>query len=307
MASQITLQQVSKVPGHDWQNWTMKHLKSEAKTEAEQRIKESRDHADKWQQHGETMEAQRDKSETRCKDDILEADRKRLQAEWQKDVLKTDHDSHIAMLEELVEKERRSAEETQRMCDQMIAQEREICAERIRLAMKKAQADEKRASNTAAEAAETAESQVKHAQAGLDRMQAQCADRVKQARAWAEERVRKCEDLKWEELQKMYAWVKERGEQMDATMRSAENLKHAKVTEAARRVDVHDTLMESQSETEDIARNRGRERFEEWRSTQLKSNASHVLHVDNKVALAETRESHAVNRVMTQSVKPIQR
>merc|ERR1719420_1404904 len=106
------------------------------------------------------MEARRDTSESRCKEDMLEADRKRLQAEWQKDVLKTDHDSHIAMLEELVEKERRSAEETQRMCDQMIAQEREICAERIRLAEKKAQTDVKRANDAAADAAETAERQV---------------------------------------------------------------------------------------------------------------------------------------------------
>merc|ERR1719262_814446 len=114
------------------------------------------------------MEAKKDKTEFVCKDDMLEADRKRTPAETQKDVLQTDHDSHIAMLEELVEKERRSAEETQRMCDQMIAQEREICAERVRLAENKAQADQKRASNVADEAAETAEAQVKHAQAGFD-------------------------------------------------------------------------------------------------------------------------------------------
>lgn len=302
------MQQVSKKPAsHEWQNWTMRHLKSEAKTEAEERIKDAQDHADKWQQYGEAMEAKRDKSDTHCKEDLLEADRKKVQAQWQKDVLKTDHDSHIVMLEELVEKERRSAEETERMCDQMIAQEREICAERVRLAEKKAHADVKRANNIATEAAETAGAQIKHAQAGLTRTQAQCAERVKEARDWAEDRVKKCEDLKWEELQKMYAWVKERGEQMDATMRSAENLKHAKISEAARRVDVFDALLEGQSESEEIARTRGRDRFEEWRSAQLKSNAAHVLHADKTVALAEQREAHAVTRVMTQSVKPIHR
>jgi len=308
MASAISMQQVTKKPAnHEWQNWTMKHLKSEAKSEAEERIKEAQDHADKWQRYGEAMEAKRDKTESICKEDLLEADRKRREAEWQKDVLSTDHDSHIVMLDELVEKERRSAEETQRMCDEMIAQEREICAERVRLAQKRAQADLKRANDAATEAAETADAQVKHAQAGFERTQKQCADRVKEARGWAEERVRKCEDLKWEELQKMYVWVKERGEQMDTTMRSAENLKNSKIAEASRRVDIFDGLLEGQSWSEECATNRGRERFEEFRSAQLKSNASHVLHTGQKIALAEQREAHAVNRVAVQSVNPIQR
>lgn len=308
MASAVSLEQVSKSPAkHQWQNWTMKHLKSEAKTEAEEKIKESEDHADKWQKWGEGMEAKRDKREAQCKDEILEADRKRLQAGWQKDVLQTDHDSHILMLEELVEKERRSNEETERMCEQMIAQEREICAERVRMAAKKAQADVKRANNVAAEAADTAASQIKHAREGLERIQKQCNDRVQEARKTAEDRVKGCEDLKWEELQTMYVWVKERGEQMDETMRSAENLKHAKVSEAARRVDVSDALLELQATEEEIAKNRERQRFEEYRSSQLKTNAAYILHTDQKVQLAEKREAHAVNRVMTQSVKPIHR
>lgn len=308
MASAVSLEQVSKSPAkHQWQNWTMKHLKSEAKTEAEEKIKESEDHADKWQKWGEGMEAKRDKREAQCKDEILEADRKRLQAGWQKDVLQTDHDSHILMLEELVEKERRSNEETERMCEQMIAQEREICAERVRMAAKKAQADVKRADNVAAEAADTAAAQVKHAREGLERIQKQCNDRVQEARKTAEDRVKGCEDLKWEELQTMYVWVKERGEQMDETMRSAENLKHAKVSEAARRVDVSDALLELQATEEEIAKNRERQRFEEYRSAQLKTNAAYILHTDQKVQLAEKREAHAVNRVMTQSVKPIHR
>lgn len=308
MSAAISLQQVTKKPPkHDWQNWTMRHLKSEAKAEAEDRIKEAQDHADKWQLWGEAMEAKRDKGESRCKDDKLEAGYKRHQADWQKDVLQTDHDSHIAMLEELVEKERRSAEETQRVCDEMIAQEREICAERVRLAQKKAQMDVKRANNAANEAAEAAAAQVKHAQAGLERVQKQCADRVNETRQWAEERVRKSEEMSYEELQKMHAWIRERGEQMDTTMRSAENLKHAKISEAARRVDVFDALLEGKSDMEEIVRNRARERFEEWRSDQIHSNASYSLHADKKVTLGNDREAFAVNRVLTQSIKPIQR
>lgn len=302
------MHQVTKKPAtHEWQHWTMAHLKSDAKIEAEQSIKEAQEHAETWQSHGEALQAKKDTKESLCKDAILEATRKQKQAEFQKEVLTTDHDAHIAMLEELVEKERRSLEETQKRCDQMMFQEREICAERVRMAEKKAQADVKRANNAATETAEAGEVQVKNAQTALDQKRKQCADRVQEARSWAEERVKKCEDLKWEELQKMYAWVKERGEQMDTTMRSAENLKHAKVSQATQRVDFFDAHLEYYGETLETANYRARERFEEFRAAQHRTNASHVLHSDQTLELAEQREKHAVNRVHTQSVKTIQR
>jgi len=280
-------------------------LNSEAKNEAEGRIQDAIEHAEKWQRWGEQNQRERDNNESRCKADLLEAERYRKEAEWKMEILKTEHDERIAALEELAEEERGATSETRQTCERTIALENGICEERLRLAQKKAKSDGDRAEDNKQRANERADVQVKYADEMLASARKECEARVKESRKWAEDRVAEVERSKKTEVDKMFSWAEERGQQMDETLRAAETRTHEKYLEATLRVDAADARSEGKRLTEELVASRHRDRLEEQRHTQLRNMASYSLHCDNMIKAAEEREKRAVSRVINQSVKAI--
>lgn len=94
---------------YSWSNWTQPYLPSEAKKEVEEHIGEAHTHSGQWKEWGEKMEQDRELLESQCAETLSKAEDAVKQTEWQMEVMKTEHQERIVMLQNLIEQERKKS------------------------------------------------------------------------------------------------------------------------------------------------------------------------------------------------------
>merc|ERR1711918_132602 len=133
-------------------------------------------------------------------------------------------------------------------------------------------------------------------------MGSNCEEQVKQAREGAQNRIAEIENEKWSEVDKINAWIEERGRKMDQTLRSAEQQRCMRTLEAAQRIEAAAAHHEEKQAAEELVTARMKGSFEDWRSAQHRSNADLLLQSQQKSQLAAQREAKAMQTVMGQAM-----
>lgn len=272
------------------------------KKEAEQHTSEAHTHAGQWKQWGEEMESDRELKEVQCKEMVVGAEDQVKRTEFQMGTMKAEHQERIVALQNLVEQERKKAESVQRACYEAIARERAECEERVKQIEQDAAEGVKAADAAAAESVRQADAETSKIRTETQTARNECNEQVKQAREWAESRIAKIETDKWAEVDKINGWIEERGQKMDQTLRSAEQQRCLRTLEAAQRIDAAVLHNEEKRTSEELATARMRERFEDWRSSQHKSNAELLLQTQHKSQQAAEREAKSMQNVMGQAM-----
>lgn len=290
---------------YSWSNWHQNYLPSEAKKEADQRTDEAHTHATQWKGWGEKMDQDRELKEAQCKESVAKAENDVRQTEWEMDAMKAKHQERILTLQNLVEQERKKTESVQKACYEAVARERAECEQRVQQIEREAEEGVKRANAAAAESFHQADVETTKIKEQTQAARQECDEQVKQARDWADGRISQIESEKWAEVDKINAWIEERGQKMDQTLRSAEQQRCLRALDAAQRIDAAVAHNEDKRAAEQLATARMRVRFEDWRSSQHKSNAELLLQTQRKTQQAAEREAKSMQNVMGQAMDVI--